>query len=400
MAQVTSIVRNRGRAFGIVMALAMSGTLVVTSAAFGAGDPVGSGTFNFKRSSGFKHQLKRNHVKLKPKVFSITTAGSSVDPITGAATLKLGKINFKKGNKKLVYSNAKATLGANGAKGNIKGSTGKLFSLSGGTVVRNGFGATVSGVKVKLLKGAAKKINRKLGLHSLHKGSAGKVEVAEQPKTVAIVSGEAIVTPNASLTPGTGTVASKLASHCIDALSGVTVIPPATTAGAAQPFHFPVNGGTVSPAGTDGVLTAQGGVRLANGKGTLGVLQPASCPSFAPGVGTSTAYLDQTNLATNLGLLNIQADVFLGGTNPPIVLGGPGPKGVAIGQVIDASNLKVDDANPTTHHIKISGALIKNNGTASQTLNLFFPQPSPPTPSQEFANGDIFGTAVLDVTVR
>jgi len=179
VAQVTSIERDRGREIGIVVILVVSVALLSAPTAFGAGDPVASGTLSFKRSSGFKHQLKSNHVKLKPKAFSIKV-GSSVDPITGAGTLKLGKITFKKGNKKVVYGSAKATLGANGGKGNIKGSGGKVFSLSGGTVVRNGFGATVSGVKVKLLKGAAKKINRKLELHSLHKGSAGSLGVAEQ----------------------------------------------------------------------------------------------------------------------------------------------------------------------------------------------------------------------------
>ncbi len=406
MAQVTSIVRDRGREIGIVAILVVSVALLSAPTAFGAGDPVASGTFSFKRSSGFKHQLKRNHVKLKPKAFSIK-AGSSVDPITGAGTVKLGKITFKKGNKKLVYSNAKATLGANGGKGNIKGSTGKLFSLKGGTVTRNGFGATVSGVKVKLLKGAAKKINKKLGLHSLHKGSAGSLAVAEQPQTVQIVSGEAIVTPDATVAAGSGTVASKLVAHCIDPLAGVVVIPPATTAGPAQPFHFPVNGGTVSPVGTDGVLNAQGGVRLMNGKtgAPLGGFQPASCPAVAPGTSTSTAFLEQTNLATNLGLLNIQANVFLGGTNPPNILGGPGDKGVAIGQVIDASGITVV-ADPATHHIKISGAKIKNNAVSSQTLNLFFPLAGTPGGGgafggpDPFADGDIFGTAVLDVTVR
>jgi hypothetical protein len=407
VAQVTSIVRDRGREIGIVVILVVSVALLSAPTAFGAGDPVASGTLSFKRSSGFKHQLKSNHVKLKPKAFSIKV-GSSVDPITGAGTLKLGKITFKKGNKKVVYGSAKATLGANGGKGNIKGSGGKVFSLSGGTVARNGFGATISGVKVKLLKGAAKKINRKLELHSLHKGSAGSLGVAEQPQTVQIVSGEAIVTPDARLAAGSGTVASKLVAHCIDPLAGVTVIPPATTTGPGAPFHFPVNGGTVSPAGNDGVLQAQGGVRLLNGKSgaPLGGLQPASCPAVAPGTSTSTAYLEQTNLATNLALLNIQADVFLGGTSPPNVLGGPGPKGVAIGQVIDGSNIKVDDANPTTHHIKISGALIKNNAVSSLTLNLFFPLAGTPGGGgavggpDPFADGDIFGTAVLDVTVR
>jgi hypothetical protein len=386
---VTSFVRDRGRAIGVVAALTATVALASAPAAFGAvdGDPIASATFNVNFSSG---QLRQNGVKIKPKKLTLTKG--DVDPITGAADLSLGKITFKKGNKKLVYSNVKASL-----PGTLKGSSGKLFKLTSGTAARLGFGASITGVKVKFLKSATKKLNKKLGLHSLHPGIAGTLSLSYQPKTVHIVSGEAIVSPNANLAPGSGTVASKLASHCIDALFGVVVIPPATTGGIGQPFHFPVNGGTVSPAGNDGVLQAQGGVRLMNGKSA--VTQPVSCPNVAPGVGTSTALLEQTNLATNLGLLNIQSDVFLGGTNPPNVLGGPGPKGIAIGQVIDGSKIKVDDANPTTHHIKISGALIKNNAVSSQTLNLFFPNQSGNS-GQDFVDGDLFGTAVLDVTVR
>src|SRR5205085_5349949 len=134
-------------------------------------------------------QLKHNGVKLLPKKLKIK-GGSSLDPTTGAGTIKLGKITFKKGGKKVIYGNAKAILGS---KGRISGSGGKLFRLSKGTVARNGFGARVSGVKVKLLGSAAKRINKKLGLHSLHGGSAGKLTVDEQPQTVQIISGTAFV---------------------------------------------------------------------------------------------------------------------------------------------------------------------------------------------------------------
>ncbi len=289
MAQVTSIVRDRGREIGIVAILVVSVALLSAPTAFSAGDPVASGTFSFKRSSGFKHQLKSNGVKLKPKAFKIQTAGSSVDPITGAGTLRLGKITFKKGNKKVVYSNAKATLGANGGKGNIKGSTGKLFSLSGGTVARNGFGATVSGVKVKLLKGAAKKINKKLGLHSLHKGSAGSLAVAEQPSTVQIVSGTATVKPAPPPVLGgpAVSVTAKLQFHCVDPPSGVIPIQGATQDPLPDgTFHFPVTGGTVGPTGKDGVLQLGGGVQLSSGAGT----SPFSGLFPQPGTCSATAY--------------------------------------------------------------------------------------------------------------
>jgi hypothetical protein len=436
---VTSNVGNRGRALGVVIAMAMVGALLSAQTAFGAGDPVASGTFSVKYSSGFKHQLKSNGVKLKPKKFKIKTAGSSVDPVTGAGTLKLGKITFKKGSKKVVYSNAKATLGANGAKGSIKGSTGKLFSLKGGTVTRNGFGATISGVKVKLLKGAAKKINRKLGLHSLHKGSAGKLTVAEQPETVAITSGFAYVDipnsflPASVLIPGSGTdpntVAAKQPAHCIGPADGVVPIAPghvATTlaadpevgplpTGIAARFKFPVTGGTISPAGSSGVPQLSGGVRILSGytgldNGVFGP-DPASCADETPGPTTSRSIVDNIDLAPNLGLLNVQATSVLGGLTPGCTftgggpsgcgapLGGPGNKGVAIGQTIDISGGLQVTANPAAKTVKVVGGLIKNTDAASLVLNGMYPNASGNAASN-FVSGDKFGISTLQVNTR
>jgi hypothetical protein len=401
---VTSNVGNRGRALGVVIALAMVGALLSAQTAFGAGDPVASGTFGFKLSSGFKHQLKSNGVKLKPKAFKIKTAGSSVDPITGAGTLKLGKITFKKGNKKVVYGNAKATLGANGGKGNIKGSTGKLFSLKGGKVTRNGFGATVSGVKVKLLKSAAKKINKALGLHSLHPGSAAKLEVAEQPSTVQIVSGTATVkpTPPPILGGPAVSVTAKLQFHCVDPPSGVVPIQGATQDPLPDgTFHFPVTGGTVGPTGKDGVLLLSGAVQLSSGAGTAGgsplFPQPAGC-SATPNT-TPAMQLQQGDLAPNLLLGNVGATVNLT-KNPAGVLGSPQGAFVAIGQAIDTSKMTVV-ADPTAKTVKIAGAEIRNNATSSQTLNLLFPnKTSPLDATKNFADGDDFGTATLTVSTR
>jgi hypothetical protein len=403
---VRSNVGNRGRALGVVIALAMVGALLSAQTAFGAGDPVASGTFAFKYSSGFKHQLKSNGVKLKPKKLKIKSAGSSLDPITGAGTLKLGKITFKKGNKKVVYSNAKATLGANGGKGNVKGSSGKLFSLKGGKVTRDGFGAKVSGVKAKLLKSAAKKINKKLGLHSLHPSSVGKLDVAEQPQTVQIVSGTAYVdVPLTDLSSTANTsVTGKLDAHCIG-LTGVSAIAPAHLATIIAPdpevgpvpsgglarFKFPVTGGTISPAGNDGVIQQSGGVQIANNRGN-GVPR-TNCPA------ATNTILQQSDFAVNLGLNNIQAHIVIGGSNPPNFLGGPGDKGLAIGQIIDPTGVTVS-ADPATHTISVSGGLIRNNDAASLTLNSLFPTNTQGTTNLDFANGDTFGKPSVTVTVR
>ena len=99
---VTSIVRNRGRVIGVVAVLTAAVALVSVPAAFGAvdGDPIGTSTFTFKLSGKFKKQLKKNGVKMKPKKLKLTKG--DVDPTTGAAYLRFGKVTFKKGKKKVV----------------------------------------------------------------------------------------------------------------------------------------------------------------------------------------------------------------------------------------------------------------------------------------------------------
>ena len=170
---------------GLLVALLLVAALVFAPTAFGAGDPVASGSFHLKLSRSFQQQLRRNGVAMKPKVFSVEQG--SIDPITGTGTLTLkGKLRFKHGHKKVVYNKVTATLGSNGV---LKGGGVKLFNLRGGTVVRNGFGADVSGVKASFRKGAAKKINKRLGLHSLHRASAGSLSVSEQPQTVEVTGG-------------------------------------------------------------------------------------------------------------------------------------------------------------------------------------------------------------------
>jgi hypothetical protein len=410
--------------------------------AFGAGDPVASGTFKLKLSSGFKKQLKKNHLKMKPAKFGLK-GGSQIDPTTGAGTLFLGKVTFKKGGKKYAIKNAKATLGANGGKGKLAGKAKggvnvKLFSLKGGTLVRNGFGADLTGVKAKLLKGAAKKINKALGLHSLHPGSAGKASASEQPKTVVVNSGYVFVDIPlgylpASL-PGTGldpnTVAAKQPSHCIGPAGGVHVIPgpdasnPARVStvtstdpvlgpppsGIAAHFRFPVvSGGTIGPAGNAGAFGVQGGVSLETGTSALDNAlfpQPASCAGEAQGPNTSHSLLETTNLAPNLALGNVQSLVNFAGTQPGCNFTGQpancptavfsGSKGTAIGQTLDLTGATVS-ADPTAKTVTISGGLIKNNALTSQVLTGLFPDASGTHP---WADGDKFGIPKVTVNTR
>jgi hypothetical protein len=430
---VTSFVRDRGRAIGVAVALAASMVLVSTQAALGAvtGDPIASSTFTVKVSQSFKKQLKHNGVKMKPK--KLTLRSGDVDPTTGVgAHLRLNKkIAFKLGGKgikkctrkadskkkakqcktKAVFSNLSGSL-----PGKVKSSSGKLFSLGAATVARNGFGADLSGIKIKFLKGAAKKINRQLQLHSLHPSSFGTASLSYQPKTVAVTGGTTNVNvPFSYLTSEQNTnVTGKLASHCVDPFGGVSAIEPGVLTSTppddpsiAARFTFPVTGGTVGPTGKAGAIQMAGGVLIPSGR-VFTPLEPASCDKETPGTSTSHSYLAFTNLAPNLALNNVQANAVIGGTSPGCNLMGQtascptavfgGDKGVAIGQVLDMSAATVS-ADPGAKTVTINGALIRNNALSTLVLGGLFPNASS-DPAKDFADGDKFGIASLTVNTR
>ena len=360
---VTSIVRNRGRALGIVTALAMSGTLVVTSAAFGAADPVQSGTLKLKLSSGFKKQLKSNHVGMKPKSFSLT--GGTLDPVTGTGTVNLkGKLTFKAGSKKVVYKKLTAKIGSGGY---IKGKSGKVFKLKGGKVVRNGFGANVTGVKLSFLKGAAKKINKALGLHSLHKGSAGTASANNvQPSTVTLVSGSSELVANL-------VTFAKFGHHCVSPVTtgttgvlGIAPLAPATETPTPS-FVFPVTGGSLSPAATSGTANASGGIQITqnilnDNAPTAGSL----CNTIAGG---TSSQVKQSDLVLDLNSKQIQAHIVISRTGVAAL---DGDKGSAFIGTIDMTGAAVT-ADPSTRKVTITNALAAFNATSALVLNGAFP---------------------------
>jgi hypothetical protein len=369
---------------GRVAALPLVAALALAAPASGAGDPVATGSFHLKLSRSFKHQLRHNGVAMKPKAFS--AKGGSIDPISGTGTLILnGKLRFKHDHKKVIYKTLTATLRSNGV---LKGDGGKLFKLRGGAVTRNSFGADISGVKASFLQAAAKKINKKLGIHSLHRASAGSLSVSEQPQTVEVTGGTAHLVPDPTTTAGSGTIASKLLAHCINGLSGVTAIgpgiknPPLNT----PSFDFPITGGTISPLGTDGVVNQAGGIEVENRR-TGGVPVACNTPSLI------LATLQQTEFANNLLSNYISSHVVIVGSVPTV-----GDQGVVIGLSLNASNATVS-SNPDDHSVTVKGTVIRFNKGSALALNQTFAQPSYDA-SMEFVAGDLFGTVDLTVTTR
>ena len=396
-------------ACGIAAVLAAMAALVVAPAAMAAGDEVKSGSYRLGLSSGFAEQLRSSGVKMTPKTFSI--AEGSINPLTGGGEVRLkGKLRFKHGGERAVFRRLTAILPADGEGGFLKGqgrrrfglpadNPTKLFSLQGGNVTRDGFGARIRGIDARFLPKAATRVNRKLSLDSLRRAKAGSVSIREQPNTVEVTGGTAIVTPNPNRSNGSGTIASKLDDHCIPFISGSSAVLPGVKddSDVTNPFYvYPVSGGTVGPQADAGEVELSGGLKLQNSRtsGELGnSMTPCRNAPFPP-----VASLQQTEFKYNLLDSYLSSHIVVGGEHPP-PLGGD--RGEGIGSNLDLSNATVS-ADPGAHTVTIQGIVIRINKGGALNLNSVFQQ-SPATTfdvADQFVAGDLNGTASLSLTTR
>jgi hypothetical protein len=420
VADSPSILGGRARALAVITALAASVALVSVPAASGAvnGDPIATSVLKFNLKGAFKKQLKRNGVKMVPKKLTLSKAQSDVVPTTGKADLRFKKITFKKGNKKVVYGNVKGSL-----PGIVKGNNGKLFRLSKAKVARNGFGANLTGINVKFLGAAAKKINKKLDLNSLHAGSAGKMSLSYQPETVMVLGGTASTTgastPSPSLgQPGPYPAAVKLAlGHCVDGstagagttgVAGIQPIAPATQPGGPGTTIFlPVVGGTISPNADGGNVQQSGGVKLIKNRVIDGSgLGFGDCTN--DGAGPFPGELNQTDQVVRLGEKDVQSQVNVAAAPPGFAP--TGNIGTVIGQSLDTTSTVVA-ADPVAKTITTTGTQVKITETSATTLNNLFPcvndtalpigVPCTDGPNTAILKGgDLFGSSTLTVVVR
>jgi hypothetical protein len=309
----------RARTVAIVTALALAVGLVAAPLASGAADPASGGTFKLKLNGGFKKQLKKNKVSMKPKSFTIN--GGSLDPTNGTGTVNLkGKLTFKnkKTGKKAVFKSL--TASATAFKGKLKGKKKTIAKLSGGTVGRSGFDSSVTGRKAKFK--AAKSVNKALKLGSLKNKKMGKANQTTTFSSLTVVSGSASLLLDTSASPPF-TAGAKLAGHGVDPTAGGLLPTGNATLGAGPALNFPTveSGSNIRPDGTFGQLNTAGGVKF-----TKTDARPASCDTNHP-VGISieinnvridleskTASGDVVTPIGPIGRLNI-ADLFGGAFN-------------------------------------------------------------------------------------
>src|SRR3954452_23711702 len=142
---------------GVVVALVA--VLAASSTAFAGQDDLkgGSVVFQLQGSRG---------LKLKPSSLTLPITGGAVDPIDGSGTVQVsGGFRAKRGKGKTKVTITALTFGANGGQGSIAARVGNkkigaFGALTGGTVARAGWGATISNVRASIARKGAQALTR------------------------------------------------------------------------------------------------------------------------------------------------------------------------------------------------------------------------------------------------
>ena len=341
-------------------------------------------------------------LKLKPKSLTMPITSGAVDPIDGSGSVQVrGGFKAKRGRAKAPVKVTTLTLGANGGRGSIavkvnKDFVGNFATLTGGTVARSGWGATISNIRATITGRGAKALNRAFApkkRKGATKSARGRVRagqtlgnivsVTTDPRSVEVVPGTGTLTLHTDLG---GAFASKLPEHCIEPLSGgVAPIAPATQSMAD--FDFPVAGGSAAPDFSAGQVLTAGGQTLTKNSTLPGILTPAACPSTAPPDGTQLLSTE-LGVAFDLNVLTAIATVPGGTTLPRAPLAS-----------IDFST-GTRSVDPATRTLNVTGATVTLADLAAPILNQAFPNASG-DPANDFAAGDGIGTIDLtDVKLR
>jgi len=389
------VAERRGRIGLIAAALTVALVLGTSSAAMAAPDTLKGGSVSIQLQ-------KLKGLKLKPTSLGLPIVGGALDPIDGSGTVNVsGGFQVKRGKQKAKVKITSLTFGPGGGPGSIavkigKRKVGGFATTSGGSVARDGWGATLTGVSATLASKGAKALDTALSgkgtkgkkaAVAAKKGKAGQplgsISVVTVPATVEVVpdSGNMTLATNAM-----GTFVSKLSPLSIDPIPtdsppGLVAIPPGmTTDLLGTTFEFPVTGGAVAPDFSDGSLITAGGQTLTKNSS---ILNPSACGSAEPPVGTQLpsvgfqAQFAQNALATNTTL----------------------PTGFTLlanlAQIDFSTGSRSID--PVTKDLTVSGATVTLSAVAALTLNMIFPTESG-NPSDDFAAGDLIGT--LDMTAK
>jgi hypothetical protein len=253
-----------------VLVAALFAALALAPLASATSDPLASGTTTVTLNKGVAKKLKKAGVsisatkpgKVKGSKATFPVTGGELDPTTGAGTLShSGGLKIKAGKKSVTISTLVLSTTTKSLSGKLKGKTVSIAKLAGVSFTRNGFGTNLAAKKLKLTSAAAKALNSALAPKPV-KGAKkaapifkantvlGSATSETQPSTVTVLPGGNVTFA------GSAGVFGKLA----DAKVQPQPIAPTTLSGTT--FTGPILGGTVSPAGTSGVVQSGLGLNL------------------------------------------------------------------------------------------------------------------------------------------
>jgi hypothetical protein len=333
-----------------VLVAALFAVLALAPLASATPDPLASGTTTVTLSKSVAKSLKKAGVKisatkpakLKGTKASFTVTGGELDPTTGAGVVThSGGLKVKAGSKSATISALEVNTAKKALSGKVGGKKVKIASLAGVSFTRNGFGVNLAAKKLKLTGAAASALNKALAPKAkkgapkpapLFKGNTviGSATSETQPSTVTVLPGG-----NVTFT-GDTTLFGKLADAKVQPqpLAGTTL--------SGTTFTGPILGGTVSPAGTAGVVQSGLGLNLVQN------LPTSATTSISTTITLGGVYVDLAGKTATVEVAAVSNAESEG--KKPLNLGNLGRSSVADITVAGVS------ANPTTRTVTVSSA--------------------------------------------
>jgi hypothetical protein len=409
MNQATQPVRGRGTVLtAVAIAVAVVASLAFASMASAAANPVAAGgKTTLTLNSGFTNLLKKDKVKLtgtspatvSGKTVTLPIEEGKIDTAGAGELTHAGGLKFKAGKKSVTVSGLVLTTSTSSLSAKVGGKAMKFAAVSGLSAARNGFGTNVTIASLKLTSGAAKELNKKLGLNAKPKkkkkgkrASVSKKKAAPlkplkanqvlggsvsetQPKTIGITNGSATLNIDLGSAVKLNEVNVKLAP-----------IPPTTLVSALPPVvSFPMGaGGSISPDGKQGSVRTSGGLLLKQ--------EPVAFPGKETKMTLGNIWIELSTGRATVEVI-VESTVETAPNEKPANLGNLGRASIGALDMTGAT-IKSDPANRT---VTIENGKASLEETTATVLNSVFGKFEGKEP---FKAGDPLGTFSFSATTE
>jgi hypothetical protein len=276
----------------LAAAVSLASGSMLTSQALAAPSKVKSGRTTLTLTNAGKKALKKHHIKLavrKPgtvngRSYRLPVKSGKYDFRSNKGSLtQRGSLQLRRGRRVVVVRTVKVTLSKKSkvvAKVNGRKITLAALKRTKQRVTSSGSQRKVERIQLRLTKAAAKRVNRKLGVHSFKKKSVfAKLSVRLKRPGAGGGNGNGVGGPGTSAAPDDTTSAAKiglapavagaLAENGLDpsALPGADLLPDGT-------LSLPVAGVNIDPQTGTGTIDLSGGIQLGEDDNAITITDP------------------------------------------------------------------------------------------------------------------------------